>query len=62
VIESIVVALGPVADFTDILSAEERVTASCLRPLLNYLYMKTLVEVEGDTTLKKIYKIRLNNT
>jgi len=40
------------ADFTDI-SAEKRVTASCLRPLFNHLYMKALVEAEGDTTLKK---------
>lgn len=51
--ESIVAALGPVADFTDILSAEKKVTASCLRPLLNHLCTEALVEVEGDTILKK---------
>ena len=53
VMESIVAALGPVADFTDILSAEKKVTASCLRPLLNHLCTEALVEAEGDTTLKK---------
>lgn len=52
VMEAVVAALGPVADFTDILSAEKRVTASCLRPLLNHLCTEALVEAEGDTTLK----------
>ena len=53
VMESIVAALEPVADFTDVLSAEKKVTASCLRPLLKHLCTEALVEAEGDTTLKK---------
>ena len=35
--ECIVTALSPVSDMTNILSAEERVTASCLRPLISHL-------------------------
>ena len=38
VMECIVTALSPVSDLTDILSAKERVTASCLRPLISRLY------------------------
>ena len=34
VMECIVTSLSPVSDLTDILSAEERVTASCLRLLI----------------------------
>ena len=52
-IESIVAVLESVADFTDILSAEKQVTASCLRPLLNHLCTEALVENEGDAILKK---------
>ena len=52
VMESIVSALKPISDFTDILSAEERVTASCLKPLLNHLHNEALVQNKGDTTLK----------
>ena len=37
VMECIVTSLSPVSDLTDILSAEERVTASCLRPLISHL-------------------------
>ena len=40
VMESIVSALKPVSDFTDILSAEEHVIASCLKPLLNHFLVK----------------------
>jgi len=49
--ESIVSALKPVSDFTDILSAEEHVTAPCLKPLLNHLFDEALVEREEDATL-----------
>ena len=44
--------LKPISDFTDILSTEECVTASCLKPLLNHLHNEALVQNEGDTTLK----------
>ena len=53
VIESIVGALKPVADFTDALAAEKQVTTSCLRPMMEHLNTEALVENEGDTTLKK---------
>ena len=52
VMESVVSALKPVSDLTDILSGEERVTASCFNPLLNHLHNESLAEKEGDTTLK----------
>ena len=40
--ESIVSALKPICDFADILSSEERVTAFCLKPLLNHLHNEAL--------------------
>ena len=46
--ECIVTALSPVSD---ILSAEEKVTASCLRSLINHL-CETLVCTEEDAELK----------
>jgi len=55
VMESIVSALKPVSDLTDILSGEKRVTASCLKPLLSHLHDEALAEKEGElggTTLK----------
>ena len=52
VIESIVGALQPVADFTDALAAEKRVTASCLKPMMEHLNKEALVVNEGDSSLK----------
>ena len=57
--ESVVSALKPISDLTDILSGEERVTASCLKPLLNHLYNEALAEKEGDTTLKSDIQQRI---
>ena len=48
-------ALGSVADFTGTLFTENKVTASCLGPFLNYLCTEALVEAEGNTTLKTPY-------
>ena len=59
VIESIASALKPVSDLTDVLSREERVTASCLKPLLNYLQNEALAEKEEDTTLKSDIQLRI---
>ena len=59
VIESIVSALKPVSDLTDVLSGEERVTASCLKPLLNHLQNEALAEKEGDATLKSDIQLRI---
>ena len=44
---------------TNILSGEERVTASCLKPLLNHLHNEALAEKEGDTTLKSDIQQRI---
>ena len=62
VMESVVSALKPVSDLTDMLSGEERVTASCLKPLLNHLHSEALAEKEGDTTLKSDIQKRKKNT
>ena len=51
VMECIATALSPVSDLTDILSAEEKVTASCLRPLISHL-CEVLACREGDPELK----------
>ena len=51
VMECIITSLSPVSDLTDILSAEERVTASCLRPLISHL-CEILSCKEGDADLK----------
>ena len=59
VMESVVSALKPISDLTDILSGEERVTASCLKPLLNHLHNEALAEKEGDTTLKSDIQQRI---
>ena len=59
VMESVVSALKPISDLTDILSGEERVTASCLKPLLNHLLNEALAEKEGDTTLKSDIQQRI---
>ena len=51
VLQSIHAVLSPLADFTDMLSGEERVTASAIKPLLNVLQNKVLVASGTDTTL-----------
>jgi len=62
IIESIMGALKPVAEFTNALSAEKLVPVSCLRPILDHLNTEAFVENEEDTTLKKKYSTRLSNT
>ena len=59
VIESIVSALKSVSDLTDVLSREERVTASYLKPLLNHLQNEALAEKEEDITLKSDIQLRI---
>ena len=59
VIKSIVSALKPISDLTDVLSREERVIASCLKPLLNHLQNEALAEKEGDPTLKNDIQLRI---
>ena len=47
------------SDLTDILSGEEHVIVSCLKPLLNHLHREALAEKEGDTTLKSDIQKRI---
>ena len=56
--ESIQAALGPLADFTDMLSAENFVTVSALNPVLHVLASQVLVRKEQDTNLTKEIKTR----
>ena len=61
VLQSIHAVLSPLADFTDILSDEECVTASAIKPLLNVLRNKVLVASVTDTTLIADIKERICN-
>ena len=61
VLQSIHAVLSPLADFTDMLSGEERVTASAIKPLLNVLRNKILVVSVTDTTLVADIKERICN-
>ena len=57
--ESIISALKPISDLTDILSGEECITASCLKPLLNHLHNEALAEKGRDTPLKSDIQQRI---
>ena len=59
VLESIQAALGPLADFTDMLSAENFVTMSAILPVLHILRRHVLKEAENDTQLTKDIKVRI---
>lgn len=59
VLESIQAALGPLADFTDMLSADNFVTMSAILPVLHILQQEVLVEKENDTQLTKDIKARI---
>ena len=56
VLQSIQAALGPLADFTDKLSAENFVIVSCILPILHILQEQVLVEAENNTQLMKNIK------
>ncbi len=59
VLESIQAALGPLANFTDMLSAENFVTMSAILPVLHILRRHVLMEAENDTQLTKDIKVRI---
>ena len=61
VLESIQAALGPLADFTDMLSAENYVTVSALNPVLHVLTSQVLLRKEEDTSLTKEIKTRVQD-
>ena len=56
VLESMKAALGPLEDFTDMLSGEMKVTVSAIKPVLHILKTKALKVHDGDTNLTKSIK------
>ena len=56
VLESMQAALGPLKDFTDMLSGEMKVTVSAIKPVLHILKTKALKLCDGDTNLTKSIK------
>ena len=51
VLESVNKALGPLQEFTDIISGKKYVTVSAIKPILKYLEEKVLVDGDADTSL-----------
>ena len=58
VLESIIAALAPLRDITDLLSGEKRVTVSLIKPLLQHVY-KELSSTEEDTALTSEVKAKI---
>lgn len=56
VLDSVSKALGPLVEFTDALSAEDYVTVSCLKPVLQLFNSNILLVKESDTDLTKSIK------
>ena len=59
VLESLKAALESLADFTDMLSGEERVTLSTVKAVLHILWTQVLAEVGEHTTLTADIKSRI---
>ena len=59
VLESLQSAIKPLADFTDMLSGEKRVTLSALRPVLHIFKTDILAESDENTTLTADIKRRI---
>ena len=53
VLESMKAAIGQLDDFTDMLSGEQKVTVSAIKPVLHTLKSKVLRASENDTDLTK---------
>ncbi|XP_025753343.1 zinc finger BED domain-containing protein 1-like [Oreochromis niloticus] len=56
VLEAVNKALAPLVEFTDVLSGEEYVTISSVKPVLHILHSRVLAEEEDDVTLTKTIK------
>lgn len=56
VIDSLIAAIEPLEEITDLLSGEKRVTSSAIKPLLKHLVSKVLIGQESDTTLTRQIK------
>ena len=61
VLESMKAALGQLDDFTDMLSGEQKVTVSAIKPVLHILKSKVLKVCEGDTDLTETIKQQVLN-
>lgn len=61
VMDSILAALAPLRDMTDLLSGESHVTISAVRPLIQHLSSTVLGHKDGDSALSKEIKTRVNN-
>ena len=60
VLESLEAALGPLADFTDMLSAENFATVSAILPVVHHILKKEVLNLcDDDTTLIKDIKMRI---
>ena len=60
-LQSIHACLSPLADFTDMLSGKEHITASAFKPLWNVLWNEVLVASVTDTTLVAHIQERICN-
>ena len=61
VLNSVVAAIGPLQEITDILSGEQRITCSAIKPLLDVLYDKVLATTDDETSLTKEIKGRIES-
>ena len=61
VLESLNKALAPLADLTDIISGEDYVTVSYVRPLLHHIYTEALAVRSDDTRLTKDIKEKIKS-
>ena len=61
VLKSINKALAPLADLTDIISGEDYVTISAVKPLLHHISTKALAEESDDTKLTSDIKERIRS-
>ena len=59
VLESMKAALGQLDDFMDMLSGEQKVTMSAIKPVLHILKTKVLKASKDDTDLTKTIKQRV---
>lgn len=62
VLESINKALAPLADLTDIISGEDYVTISTVKPLLHHISTKALAQENDDTELTSDIKERIKSS
>ena len=61
VLSSVVAAIGPLQEITDILSGEQRITCSAIKPLLDVPYDKMLATTDDETSLTQEIKGRIES-